>query len=198
MGPARDCANRDTSVYPSSRPSMPEVTPLLPALLSIISTVVTTLLELFGLEEEEEDGLDPPRLRVQTPLYRQGSGYRLGGRLPAPPWLRPRHDPLAPSDGSYFIKWLSPLDRYLGGICPSFCLGFFHGKDSCSLIGRARAWRASRPSFASVDLVGARPLSAKQSLEGSCRLRLALALLGGVASRLLAQPALWPEPVFLT
>jgi hypothetical protein len=22
-----------------------------------------------------------PRLRVQTPLYRQGSGYRLGGRL---------------------------------------------------------------------------------------------------------------------
>jgi hypothetical protein len=38
---------------------MPEVTPLLPALLSIISTVVTTLLELFGLEEEEEDGSNP-------------------------------------------------------------------------------------------------------------------------------------------
>jgi hypothetical protein len=38
---------------------MPEVTPLLPALLSVIFTVVTTLLELFGLEEEEEDGSDP-------------------------------------------------------------------------------------------------------------------------------------------
>jgi hypothetical protein len=67
MGPARDCANRDTSVYPGSGPSTPEVTPLLPALLSIISTVVTTLLELFGLEEEE-DGSDPPRLRSR-PLY---------------------------------------------------------------------------------------------------------------------------------
>jgi hypothetical protein len=37
---------------------------LLPALLSIIFTVVTTLLELFGLEEEEEDG--SPRLSVTT------------------------------------------------------------------------------------------------------------------------------------
>jgi hypothetical protein len=35
------------------------------------------LLELFGLEEEEEDRI-PPRLRVQAPLYRQGPGYRLG------------------------------------------------------------------------------------------------------------------------
>jgi hypothetical protein len=55
MGPAWDCANRDTSVYPGSGPSTPEVKPLLPALFRIISTVVTTLLELFGLEEEEED-----------------------------------------------------------------------------------------------------------------------------------------------
>jgi hypothetical protein len=55
MGPARDCANRDTSVYPGSEPSTPEVTPLLPALFLIISTVVIMLLELFGLEEEEED-----------------------------------------------------------------------------------------------------------------------------------------------
>jgi hypothetical protein len=70
MGLARDYVNRDTSVYPVSGPSTPEVTPLLPALLSIISTVVTTLLELFGLEEEEEDG--SPRLRIQTPLYRHG------------------------------------------------------------------------------------------------------------------------------
>jgi hypothetical protein len=37
-------------------------------------TVATTLLELFGLEEEEE-GSDLSRLRVQTPLYRQGSSY---------------------------------------------------------------------------------------------------------------------------
>jgi hypothetical protein len=38
---------------------MPEVTPLLPALFLIIFTVVTMLLELFGLEEEEE-GSGPP------------------------------------------------------------------------------------------------------------------------------------------
>jgi hypothetical protein len=55
MGPARDCANRDTSVYPGSGPSTSEVKPLLPALFCIISTMVTMLLELFGLEEEEED-----------------------------------------------------------------------------------------------------------------------------------------------
>jgi hypothetical protein len=34
---------------------MPEVKPVLPALFRIIFTVVTMLLELFGLEEEEED-----------------------------------------------------------------------------------------------------------------------------------------------
>jgi hypothetical protein len=32
--------------------------------------------------------LDLPRLRVQTPLYRRGSGYRLGGRLPGCRLLR--------------------------------------------------------------------------------------------------------------
>jgi hypothetical protein len=58
MGPARDCANRDTSVSLGSGPSTLEVTPLLSALFLIISTVVTTLLELFGLEEEEEYGSD--------------------------------------------------------------------------------------------------------------------------------------------
>jgi hypothetical protein len=31
MGPARDCANEDTSVYPDSGPSRVEVKPLLPA-----------------------------------------------------------------------------------------------------------------------------------------------------------------------
>jgi hypothetical protein len=34
---------------------MPEVKPLLPALFRTIFTVVTMLLELFGLDEEEED-----------------------------------------------------------------------------------------------------------------------------------------------
>jgi hypothetical protein len=70
------------------------------------------------------------------------------------------------------------------------------GKALCSLVGGVRSWRASLPSFASVDLVGARPLSAKWPLEDSCLHRSALALLGGVASRLLAQPVLRAEPVF--
>jgi hypothetical protein len=35
------------------------------------------LLELFELEEEEEDPVSP-MLRVQAPLYRRGPGYRLG------------------------------------------------------------------------------------------------------------------------
>jgi hypothetical protein len=69
-------------VYPGSGPSTPEVKPLLAALFLISSTLVTMLLELFGLEEEEE-GSDLPSVRVQTPLYRQGSGYRLGGWQPA-------------------------------------------------------------------------------------------------------------------
>jgi hypothetical protein len=38
------------------------------------------LLELFGLDEEEEDRISP-RLRVQAPLYRRGPGYRLGNTL---------------------------------------------------------------------------------------------------------------------
>jgi hypothetical protein len=38
------------------------------------------LLELFGLEEEEEDWISH-RLRVQAPLYRRGPFYRLGNDL---------------------------------------------------------------------------------------------------------------------
>jgi hypothetical protein len=49
-------ASHPGMLHPGSGPSTPEVTPLLPALFLIISTVVTMLLELFGLEEEEEDG----------------------------------------------------------------------------------------------------------------------------------------------
>jgi hypothetical protein len=45
----------DTTVYPGSGPSTPEVKPLLLALFIIIFTEITMLLELFGLEEEEED-----------------------------------------------------------------------------------------------------------------------------------------------
>jgi hypothetical protein len=45
------------------------------------------LLELFGLEEEEEDWISPS-LRVQTPLYRRGFGYKLGGGLPGYRLLR--------------------------------------------------------------------------------------------------------------
>jgi hypothetical protein len=46
---------RDTTVYPGSGPSTPEVKPLLPALFHSIFTEITMILELFGLEEEEED-----------------------------------------------------------------------------------------------------------------------------------------------
>jgi hypothetical protein len=35
------------------------------------------LLEMFRLEEEEEDRISP-MLRVQAPLYRWGPSYRLG------------------------------------------------------------------------------------------------------------------------
>jgi hypothetical protein len=57
MGTARDCANGDTSVTQVQGPRGGGKTPT-SCLLSIIFTVVTTLLELFGLEEEEEDGSD--------------------------------------------------------------------------------------------------------------------------------------------
>jgi hypothetical protein len=72
----------DTSTYPGSGPSTPEVKPLLPALLFILSTRwLTRLLELYCLEVEEV--FDLPTLRVQAPLYRQGPGYSLvsGHRL---------------------------------------------------------------------------------------------------------------------
>jgi hypothetical protein len=47
-------------------------------LLRIIWTVaITVFLELFGLEEEEEDRISLG-LRVQAPLYKWGPGYRLG------------------------------------------------------------------------------------------------------------------------
>jgi hypothetical protein len=114
--------------------------------------VATTLLELLGLEEEEE-GLDLPSLRVQTPLYRRGSGYRLGGRLPGCRLLRGRGLGVAPSSSNSLsgdenlIKCLSPLDRHLRGICSPFCLRSFCWEGSYPLIGGYRAWLASRLSL---------------------------------------------------
>jgi hypothetical protein len=58
-----------TQHVPKFRPSTPDVKPLLPALVFILSTLwLIVLLELYCLEEEE--GFDPPTLRVQAPLYR--------------------------------------------------------------------------------------------------------------------------------
>jgi hypothetical protein len=75
----------DTSTYPGSGPSTPEVKPLLPTLVFILSTrSLTVLLELYCLEVEEEV-FDPPTLRVHAPLYRQGPGYSLVVRLPSFP-----------------------------------------------------------------------------------------------------------------
>jgi hypothetical protein len=138
--------------------------------------VATRLLELFGLEEEEE-GSDLPSLRVQTPLYRWGSGYRLGGRLPGCRLLRGRGLGVAPPssgsspDAGNFITCIFPSDQHLRGISPLLCLGSFRGGGSCSLIDRGRAWLASRLSPTSVDLVGARPLLAKWPLEEFRHLR---------------------------
>jgi hypothetical protein len=86
-------------------------------------TVATRLLELFGLEEEEE-GSDLPSLRVQAPLYGRGPGYRLGVRLPGCRLLRGRGLGVGPSsltpmsDDGNFIKCLSPLD----GISKAYAL----------------------------------------------------------------------------
>jgi hypothetical protein len=63
MGPARDCAYRDTSVYPGSGPSRVEVNPTSCLLCIDWIVPITVLLELFGLEEEEEDRISP-MLRV--------------------------------------------------------------------------------------------------------------------------------------
>jgi hypothetical protein len=85
------------------------------------------LLELFGLEEEEEDRISPT-LRVQAPLYRRGPGYRLGnysaGSLTAAPLVSSSRLALTAS----LYKAPFPWDRHLGGICPPFCLGSYRGE----------------------------------------------------------------------
>jgi hypothetical protein len=76
------------------------------------------LLELYCLEVEEEE-FDLPSLRVQAPLYRRGSGYRLGVRLPGCRLLRAHGLDMGPPssalymDAGNFIKCLFPLDRHL-------------------------------------------------------------------------------------
>jgi hypothetical protein len=55
MGPARDCANRDTSVYPGSGPSRLEVNPyFLPASYLLDSNDYSAPRAVW-LDEEEED-----------------------------------------------------------------------------------------------------------------------------------------------
>jgi hypothetical protein len=67
--------------------------------------------------------LDLPSLRVQTPLYRQGSGYKLGGWLLAPPWLRLRRDPLAPSPRLTVALYKVPFPPWTG-IWEAYALPF--------------------------------------------------------------------------
>jgi hypothetical protein len=86
------------------------------------------LLELFGLEEKEEDRISP-MLRVQAPLYRQGPGYRLdddlaGCRLLGGGVL-----------GVIFRPCAFPLGRHLEGISFSFASDPVVGKGLRSLIG---------------------------------------------------------------
>jgi hypothetical protein len=186
-------------VYPGSGPSTPEVTPLLPALFLFIFTVVTTLLELFCLEEEEEGSISPS-LRVQTPLYRRGSGYRLGGRLPSCRLLRGcvLGMILWLSDDGNFIKCLSPL-------------GAASWRHMLSLLPQILSWgRLLLAGWWSSDMAGVTPVPrfcrscrgeaafGEAAVGGVLSFLSTLALHGGAASRLLAQPAPWTKPVFLT
>jgi hypothetical protein len=70
------------------------------------------------------------------------------------------------------------------------------GKGLRPLIGWTWSWRSSLLFCAPDGLVGAVPLLARQPLEELCLHRPAPVLLGGVVSRLLAQPALRVVPVF--
>jgi hypothetical protein len=109
---------------PMFRPSSPEVKPLHHALVFIINTRwLAVLLELCCLEQEEE-GFDPPTLRVQAPLYRQGPGYSMSSGCPAASspvaaalaWVPHSSDPLPGRRLLYKVPF--PLDRHIWGICP--------------------------------------------------------------------------------
>jgi hypothetical protein len=74
-------------------------------------------------------------------------------------------------DTLIYRKYYDTHPILVGHQCPPFCLRSFCGEDSCSLVGGVWTWLASCSSFASVDLVEARPLSAKWPLERYCHLR---------------------------
>jgi hypothetical protein len=151
----------DTSTYPGSGPSTPEVKPLLPALVFILSTWwLTVLLELCCLEEKEE-GFDLPTLRVQAPLYRRGPGYSTSSVCPATGF--PVDAVLAWVPLFYalclgacrFIKHLFPLDRYIRGVYAlglPWILSWMRGL--LDVVGGGRVWLASCWSPASIDLIG--------------------------------------------
>jgi hypothetical protein len=67
--------------YPGLGPSTPEIKPLLPVcfLLALQWLQCSSSCSSSGGRRRR---IRSPRLRVQTPLYRRGSGYRLGGWLP--------------------------------------------------------------------------------------------------------------------
>jgi hypothetical protein len=139
----------DTSTYPGSGPSTPEVKPLLPALLFILCTRwLTRLLELYCLEVEEEE-FDLSILRVQAPLYRQGPGYSLVSGCPATgspvavvlAWAPPSSGPLPGRIPLY--KEPFPLGQTYSEHIPLVCLGSFHGGGACPLwlVEAERGWR---------------------------------------------------------
>jgi hypothetical protein len=155
------------------------------------------LLELFGLEEEEEDPISP-MLRVQAPLYRWEPSYRLGDASAGCRLLGggvPWRDLLALLWQRHFIKCLSPGPAS-GGHIPSLL-------SRIPLWGRvfdlslAEAGRGGRYSILGLcRSCRGRPTFGQTTVGKLCLHRPAPVLLGGVASRLLAQPALRAEPVF--
>jgi hypothetical protein len=67
--------------YPGLGPSTREVKPLLPACFLLASQWLQCSSSCSSGGGRRRR-IRSPRLRVQTPLYRRGSSYRLGGRLP--------------------------------------------------------------------------------------------------------------------
>jgi hypothetical protein len=139
----------DTSTYPGSGPSTPEVKPLLPALLFILSTRwLTRLLELYCLEIEEEV-FDLPTLRVEAPLYRQGLGYSLVSGCPAAgssvaavlTWAPLSSGPLSGYMPLYKAPF--PFGPAYSEHMPPVCLGSFRGGGACPLrlVEAERGWR---------------------------------------------------------
>jgi hypothetical protein len=89
-----------------------------------------------------------------------------------------------------------PLDRHLGGICPPFCLGSYRGEGSLIADWLGPVVAFVTPILRLCRSCRGQPTFGKTTIGGLLSSSPALALLGGVASRLLAQPALWAEPVF--